>query len=129
MRLLQIIPPVDEGTLTDTLSSKAPLLPAAARDSIEAAFAGSFRPEVDVAVGTCSVELRRMVDRGCADLLFVGPGHTARRRWLLRQLDRLPCPAICIDAEAGGFSRWTFEEARRPLQASAAMTSAHELVG
>jgi nucleotide-binding universal stress UspA family protein len=110
LRVLHVIPPVDEGTLAQVLSSDAPLLPAAARSRVHDAFVGQRCPEVDVVTGHCELELRRMVQRADADLLFVGPAHTAKARWFLRHLDRLPCPVVCVDATAASFTRWTFGE-------------------
>jgi nucleotide-binding universal stress UspA family protein len=123
VRVLHVIPPVDEATLMHSLHSRAPLMPEVARERIREAFAGSDCPEVDVAVGDVSAELPKMLRRGEADLAFVGPGHALCGTWvprLSRYLDRLPCPVICVDGASAKFERWTFQDA---LMAEAAVAA------
>jgi hypothetical protein len=111
LRVLHVIPPVDDGTLAQTLTSDAPLRPEAALSRVQDIFTRQSCPEVDVTVGHCRLELRRMVERADVDLLFVGPSHTAQGGRFLRHLDRLPCPVVYISGEASRATRWTFQDA------------------
>jgi hypothetical protein len=119
VRVLHVIDPVDEGTLARSIDSDAPLMPEPAIRRMRAAFEAFSSPEVDVAVGDRTPELRRMLGRCDADLLFVGPGQALRGVWRLRlapYLDRLPCPVICVDGGAASFSRWSFQDAQHAAQ-------------
>lgn len=113
IRVLHVIPPVDEGTLARSLHSRAPLMPDVALDRIRSAFAAAECPEVDVAVGNVRTEVPKMLRRCEADLAFVGPGHALGGGWfsrLSRSLDRFPCPVICVDGASACFDRWTFQD-------------------
>lgn len=112
-RFLYVVPTVDEGTLTHALTSDAPLMPSVALKRIREMFSADQCPEIDVAVGSRGPELRRMLRACDADLLFVGPRQASSRSWALRfsrDLDGLPCPVVCVDGAAAGFSRWSFHE-------------------
>ena len=112
LRIVSVLPEVSESTLAQSLNSSAPLMPDVAVEKIRSGFTGQACPEVDIAIGDVSRELPRLL-RGChADLAFVGPGQITRATWLpgrARYLDRLPCPAVCVDGASAGFSQWTFQ--------------------
>ncbi len=115
VQVLAVLPPVDDGTLAEVLTSDTPLLPARAMGRIQRMFAGQEPPAIDVAVGARGRELVRMLSRCDADLLFVGPGHVARGVWPFRfssALDGLPCPVVCVDGTSSGFSGWSFQDAQ-----------------
>jgi nucleotide-binding universal stress UspA family protein len=123
VHFLYVVPPVDEGMLADSLASKAPLMPAVAVKRIRELFPPHQPPEIDVAVGERGRELRRMLARCDADLLFVGPRQATATAWGLRfsrDLDQLPCPVVCVDGAAAGFPRWSFQD-RMPEPISAAL--------
>jgi nucleotide-binding universal stress UspA family protein len=113
VRVLHVLPSIDEGTLARSAGSDAPLMPEPAIRKILSAFEACPSPEVDVAIGQQAPELRRMLSRCDADLLFVGPGQALRGMWrpkLASYLDRLPCPVICMDGGSASFSRWSFQD-------------------
>lgn len=112
-RFLYVVPTVDEATITHALTSDAPLMPSVALKRIRDIFPADQCPEIDVAVGARGRELRRMLSACDADLLFVGPRQASSRSWALRfsrDLDGLPCPVVCVDGAAAGFSHWSFRE-------------------
>lgn len=113
IRVVHVLPSIDEGALATSYHSGAPLMPEPAIRRIQEAFAAYPSPEVDVAIGEKAPELRRMLSRCDADILFVGPGQALRGSWrprLASYLDRLPCPVICLDGGSSDFSRWSFQE-------------------
>jgi nucleotide-binding universal stress UspA family protein len=119
LRILHVVPNVDEGTLAQSVYSNAPLMPSVAVERFEAAFAGMLRPEIDVSIGRRSRELPAMLRRCHADLMFVGPGQALNGLFqprLSRFLDRLPCPVVCIDGASTTFSRWSFQQNRSSYQ-------------
>jgi hypothetical protein len=112
LRILHVIRPVDEGTLTRAMHSRAPLMPEVAMERVHNIFAGVDCPEVDVAIGSVGSQLPRMLRRAEASLLFVGAGQALRTPFLprlARHLDRLPCPVICMDGASTHFSNWSFQ--------------------
>ncbi|MBC7926979.1 MAG: universal stress protein [Bryobacteraceae bacterium] len=114
VHILNVIPPVDEGTLLRAMDARIPLMPEVAMDKIRSAFAGRPCPEIDVAVGSMSTELPRLLKRCEADLAFVGPGQALRGTWMTRlasHLDKLPCPVVCMDGASAEFPRWSFQNA------------------
>lgn len=115
-QVLHVIPPVEENTLAHTISSNAPLMPEVARERIRSLFAGNVFPEVDVAIGEPGRELPRMLRKCDADVVFIGPGQALNgmfQRKLAGYLDRLPCPAICVDGASAKFHRWSFQDVPR----------------
>lgn len=128
VQVLAVLPSIDDGTLAEVLTSDTPLLPARALSRLQRMFAGQEPPAIDVAVGSRSRELRRMLSRCDADLLFVGPGLVAHGMWPFRfsqAFDRLPCPVVCVDGTSSGFSAWSFQDASgfrlRPLDSALAV--------
>lgn len=113
VHFLSIIPPIDDGTLADVLTSDAPLLPEAALRRLEATVEAQDRPSIHVASGSRRSGLRRLLARCDADLLFVGPGQASAGfgSRFSRDLDRLPCPVVCLDPSPSGFGGWSFEQA------------------
>lgn len=123
VHFLSILPPVNEGTLTDVLTSDAPLLPDAAMRRVEAMVASQQeQPSILVAAGHRRSGLRRLLTRCEADLLFVSPRQAAAGLGarFSRDLDRLPCPVICLDPSPSGFPGWSFEDAAAPAYAGRA---------
>lgn len=110
LRVLAVIPPVDDGTLADVLTSDAPLIPVRAVHRIQELCTGQEPPAIDVAVGDRGRELRRMLGRSPTDLLFVGQRHAMGPWFFPRRLDRLPCPVVCVDGSPAGFTRWSFQD-------------------
>lgn len=112
LRIVHVIPPVHEGMLARAIDSDAPLMPEVAVAQIRKAFAGRPYPDIDVTVGYLDRELPGLLDRGEADLAFIGPGQALRGSWYRRLapfIDRLPCPAVCVDGASCGFGKWTFQ--------------------
>jgi hypothetical protein len=124
LQVLAIVPPLDDGVLADVLTSETPLLPTLAHDRIHEMFAGLEHPQVDVAVGARGVGLRRLLDRCKPDILFVSRRQWVSRGWSFRfsrDLDRSPCPVVCIDGASPDFTGWSFQDpARRPYHDTAA---------
>lgn len=117
IRVLSVVPRIDDGVLFEASTSDSPLMPDLALSRIQAMFAGQEFPAIDVAVGERNRGLRRMLARGDADLLFV-PRPSAHDGWsfrLSRDLDRLPCPVVCLDASGTGFKGWSFQDKSRRL--------------
>lgn len=116
LQVLHVIPPVDEGTLAQAVTSSAPLMPEVAMDRIRDLFAGNAFPSIDVAIGETAKELPKMLERCDADLLFAGPGQALRgvfRKKLAPHIDKLACPVVCVDGAASGFRRWSFQDVPR----------------
>ncbi|HYP06032.1 MAG TPA: universal stress protein [Bryobacteraceae bacterium] len=112
LRVVTLVSDADEGTLVNSLYSRAPLMPDVAAAQIRSAFVGLHCPEVDVAVGDAVTELPRMLSRCDADVAFIGPGQALGGGWSTRlapYLDRLPCPAICVDGASASFEGWSFQ--------------------
>lgn len=112
IRVLTVVPRIDDGVLADSSLSDSPLMPDLALSRIQAMFAGQEFPAIDVAVGERRRGLRRMLGRCDADLVFV-PRQMSLHAWSFRfsrDLDRLPCPVVCLDASADGFKGWSFQE-------------------
>lgn len=118
LHALDVIPPVTDGTVLDVLDSHRPLMPARADEQIREMFDDGPEPAVDVRVGSRERELARMLRRCEADLLFVAPQHATRgvlRTGFARDLDRLPCPVVCLGASNGTAGRWSFESVESSL--------------
>lgn len=112
LRVLSVVPSIDDGTLGSVLTSDAPLLPEHAVTRIQDMLAGQAGLDIDIAVGSRAHGLRRLLTRGPADLLFVGPRRASGGSWLpgfARDLDRLRCPVVCIDGAAARFPGWSFQ--------------------
>ena len=113
VRIVTVIEPTHEGTLARSIDSRAPLMPCVATSEIQKMFAGRACPEVEVAVGEIAEELPRLVRRCDADVVFIGEGQAVGGVVLPKlssYLDRLPCPAICVDGGSARFGQWTFEQ-------------------
>jgi len=104
LRLLALVPPVDEGLLTHVLNAHAPLTTADAVERIRALSRGCQAAGLDVAVGTGVRDVNRQLERCDADLLFVS------REWIWRGLDRLRCPVVCVDTASIGPVPWSFQK-------------------
>lgn len=117
IRVLTVVPRIDDGVLADAATSESPLMPDLALNRIQAMFAGQEFPAIDVAVGERRRGIRRMLGRCEADVVFV-PRQTSLNAWsfrFARDLDRLPCPVVCLDAGVAGFKGWSFQETAQRL--------------
>jgi nucleotide-binding universal stress UspA family protein len=113
VRLVTVLEPTDEGTLVRSIASRAPLMPSVATAEIQKMFAGRSCPEIDVAIGETAEELPALLRRCDADVVFIGEGQALCGMVLPKlssYLDRLPCPAICVDGASSKFDAWTFEQ-------------------
>jgi nucleotide-binding universal stress UspA family protein len=113
VRIVTVIQPTDEGTLTRSLHSRAPLMPCVATSEIQKMYAGRTCPEIEVAIGETAEELPRLLRNCDADVVFVGEGQALRGMVLPKlssYLDRLPCPSVCIDGASANFGGWTFDQ-------------------
>ena len=108
LHLITVVEPVSEGTLARSIDCQAPLMPDVARERVRAAF-GRNCPPVSVAVGDWNDAIPRLANECDADLLFVGPRHALDNAWRPRiasYLDKLHCPAICLDGASATFEGW-----------------------
>jgi hypothetical protein len=59
-----------------------------------------------------------MLRRCDPDVVFVGPGQALAgifRPRLSSWLDRLPCPAVCVDGGSASFDAWTFQRSTKDV--------------
>lgn len=113
LRIVHVVQPIDEYALASSVESCAPLMPELAVQKIREVFAGHPCPEIDVAVGDPARELPRLLEQNGADVVFAGRGQAlcgVGERKLSRFLDRLPCPAICVDGASARFRSWNFDK-------------------
>jgi nucleotide-binding universal stress UspA family protein len=104
VQALAVLPAVDDGVIGEVAQSNTPLLPEHAAARIAEMFGGDAPASIDVGVGRRGRELARLLAHRKADLLFVGPRQAAARSWprtVSRDLDRLPCPVVCVGNLAG----------------------------
>ncbi|MGE0450168.1 MAG: universal stress protein [Vicinamibacterales bacterium] len=104
VQALAVLPPLDDGTIGEVAQSDVPLRPGAALTRIQEMFGGDAPVGVDIATGAQGRELPRLLARCGADLLFLGPRQSSQGPWRLRfsrQLDRLPCPVVCVGDVSG----------------------------
>jgi nucleotide-binding universal stress UspA family protein len=116
VQAVSVVPPIDDGTLGDVMSSDRPLSPECARERIRALFAGQGDCDIEVVAGTGRRGLRAALARGAADLVFVGARQARAGAWRFgfsRTLDALPCPAVCLGRTSGAFTGWSFLDASR----------------
>jgi nucleotide-binding universal stress UspA family protein len=110
LHVLDVIPSVAEGTVV--LDNERPLNAAVSSARIRAWFNESPAPHVHVATGTRRRELHRMLERCDADVLFIGEEQAERGLVFprfARDLDRLPCPVICLGRTVEALRGWSFE--------------------
>src|SRR4051812_22731957 len=81
LRILYVIPEVDEGTLARSFDSSAPLSQDVTMRRLSLSFGVTLRPEVDFAVGSIPKHLPRMLKKCDADILVLGPGQALRNFW------------------------------------------------
>ena len=126
MRIVTVIEPTNEGTLARSFHSRAPLMPEVAMEQIRSAFAGRACPEIDVAIGSPSRELPRMISRCDADITIVGQGQALAGMWTSRlatHVDRLPCPVVCVDGASAQFGGWNFQTGSASVESRAVLPS------
>jgi hypothetical protein len=102
---VSVVPPLDDGTIADIATSMTPLTPGCARRRMHALASYYGVEDVAAAIGERGPELQRLLLGMDADLLLVGRRQAAIGSLgfrLPRDLDRLPCPVLCIDAAATG---------------------------
>jgi nucleotide-binding universal stress UspA family protein len=110
LHVLDVIPDISEGSLV--LDSDRPLNADVSSDRMRALFKESHPTRVHVATGTRRGELRRMLERCDADVLFIGQEQASRGLFFprfARDLDRLPCPVVCLGRSAESLQGWSFE--------------------
>lgn len=123
LRLLTVVPSVDEGTMVAQALSPEPLHPDAAMDRI-ASLLNKWNcvPDIDVAVGSAGVELPRMAARCDADLLFLPESQSARRILLpgiSRAVNYSPCAVICVPTTLPPQFNWSFASKTRRRELAA----------
>lgn len=124
LRVLSVVPSIDDSTIADVLTPDLPLVPEHAVSRIQKIFDGRTLPDIDVAVGSQASGLRRLMQRADADLLFVGSRHASSGVWFngfSRVLDHLPCPVVCADGAATRLPGWAWRP--RPLRAVRPVTN------
>lgn len=115
LRIIGIVPPVSEGDLIHPDDNPTPLAAATAVERIHAALQGISTPDVDVVIGSQWRHVARLLSDSQASVAFLCPSQALIPEWIPRlrsHVDRLPCPAICVDGAASRFDRWTFERDR-----------------
>lgn len=103
LRAISVLPPLDDGSIGEVGTSRRPLTPLCAQHRVSELVSGYPVDDVHAGLGERGPELRRMLQRIDADLLLVGRRQAAIGSLgfrLPRDLDRLPCPVLCIDAAA-----------------------------
>jgi len=113
LRVLSVVPPIDDGTMAEVRTSTAPLTVPLAVNRILNLVGDDGIDDVQVAAGTRGAALRLMLGRGDVDLLVLGRRQALAgmfERRLARDLESLPCPVLCIDGASMGQAGWTFEE-------------------
>jgi hypothetical protein len=110
LHVLDVIPEITEGTVV--LDAERPLSAELSAARIRTWFEPPRLPNVMTVIGTRRARLRRLIERCDADVLFVGqeqaaPGLLFSR--FARDLDRLPCPVICLGSAAEPFAGWSYE--------------------
>ncbi len=112
VHLFDVLAPIGEETVTTAFDSDRPLVPAVSRERLGALADGQRDIRVDVGVGTRGRELRRMLERSEADLLFVVRQQAERGLVVphfARDLDALPCPVVCLSGDPQSFAEWSFD--------------------
>lgn len=101
---LTVLPPVDDSVIGEVSQSEVPLRPERAAARIAGMFGGDPPASIDIGVGRRGRELGRLLTNRRVDLLFVGPRQATTRSWphaVSRDLDRLPCPVVCVGDLSG----------------------------
>lgn len=111
LHLIDVVPEPGEDTLFDPLYSTRPLSARAAVARIaEHAVFMKRAPEIHVSAGSEVREVRRLLERCDADLLFCGENQALRTSLLGPRLepfiDSCGCPVIAADAAALHFPGW-----------------------
>jgi nucleotide-binding universal stress UspA family protein len=112
VHMLDVIPAIAEGTVV--LDSDRPLNPEVSGERMRTWFKGA-PPRVHVTTGRRRTELWRMLERCDADVLFIGQEQASRGLFFprfARDLDRLPCPVICLGSTPEALRGWSFESHR-----------------
>lgn len=128
LHLIDVVPDTNEATLLDPLYSTRPLSASAAVARIaEHAVFMKRSPQIHVSAGNETREIRRLLERCEADLLFCGENQALRSNLLGPSLERFidSCgyPVIAADAAALQYSGWNLSlNARRSTAATARQT-------
>jgi len=111
LHLIDVVPHTDEGALLAPLYSTRPLTANAAVARIaEHAVFMKRAPEIHVSAGSEPREIRRILERCDAGLLFCGENQAVRPNLLGPNLERFidacGCPVVAVDAAALQFPGW-----------------------
>ncbi|MFN3322809.1 MAG: hypothetical protein ACK5AZ_04875 [Bryobacteraceae bacterium] len=114
LRLLHVIPTIDDGSVNWACLNDDPLHPDAAITRIKEI--ARDLPEVggiDVATGDLHREVPKLLSQCGADLLFLGEGMVinsfAGFHRMSKTVSTSPCPVICVDGPSARTPGWTFE--------------------
>lgn len=112
LHLLDVVPTSDDATLAYVLHTDRPLSTPVSIRCMQNLARAHRDTEAHAVVGRHATELRGLVQACEADVLLVS-GEQARsgvaRHRVSRHLDGLPCPIICLGAEADATRSWPFE--------------------
>jgi nucleotide-binding universal stress UspA family protein len=114
IRLLSVVPSVEEGTLSSQAWAPQPLHPQRAMARLEELLRGwDQMPTVDLAIGSMDDELPRMAAACDADILFVTEAQCVRGlfgRDMSNVVNGSPCAVVCVPDGLSPRYRWSFEQ-------------------
>ncbi len=118
VRILTVVPPVDEGTLGRQAVRPQPLHRDVAVERIERLLCHwHHRPEVEVVTGSAGREFPRLAGRCDADVLFLSESQSIGglfQAGISRTVNQSPCPVIAVPGELAHGFQWTFQLAKAP---------------
>ena len=111
LKLLHVVPTVDEGTLASGLEERPMGTPAAQRRIERILVDEGLDADSLIAVGDIGRELPRLIAESRLDVLFLGAGQVVTRSWARRTslqsyVRRVPCPVVCFDGAAAESCAW-----------------------
>jgi hypothetical protein len=127
LKLLTVVPPVNEGTLLGTAASPQPLSEEVALQRIEMLLGGwSQMPSVEVAIGAPERRLPQLAASCEADLLFVSESQSSGGFLLpqiSRTVDHAPCGVIIVPAAIPEDFQWSFVSHAQAERKAASVTA------